>query len=217
MVGVVISVDKLNAFGSNKQPYTDGEPRLHIEYARPNPITGQVEYFWDGKDGQFRPNPFRQRYHPGQKVPFSVVGGTQIEHLVAIFQAPVTGDWWIAYRDELLGYYPASLFKTLNGPACISAWYGEAARWRPASPTGWAKTEMGSAQLPTVGGLLNTAYVRDPKYYDTLWFGMDAKVDLEMGPFYVKSCYDYLNVVWGAHRFILMGGPGGKVSGCKLP
>jgi hypothetical protein len=216
VIGVVISVDKVNGFGPNQQAYMDGEPRMHVEYARPHPITGQVEYSWDGKDGQFKANPFRKHYHPGQKVPVSVLGGTQIEHLIAIFQAPVTGDWWISYREELLGYYPASLFKILNGPACMSAWYGEAARRKPASAIGWAKTEMGSAQFP-VAGLLNAAYVRNPKYYDTLWFGLDAKVDLIMGPIYEPSCYRWMEVYWGANRFVLLGGPGGKDPGCKLP
>jgi len=111
MVGVVISVDKANSFGRSQPPLTDGEPRLHIEYARTQ--GGKAQYAWDGLDGEFVANPFR-RYRPGQIVPVSALGGEQVEHLIAIFQSP-TGDWWIAYRQELLGYYPAKLFTTLQG------------------------------------------------------------------------------------------------------
>jgi neprosin-like protein len=85
----------------------------------------------------------------------------------AIFQG-LTGDWWIAYQGDLLGYYPAGLFKTSNGGACRSLWYGEVARWKPASATAWPKTETGSGQFPEVGALY-TAYVRNPRYYDPLW------------------------------------------------
>ena len=39
----------------------------------------------------------------------SALGGAQVEHLLTIFQSPI-GDWWVAYDQELLGYYPASAF-----------------------------------------------------------------------------------------------------------
>lgn len=120
-VGIVISVDKRNTFGQNQSPYTDGEPRMHIEYARS--VGGSVQYVWDGMDGNFVENPFR-RHQPGEKVPFSVLNQTPIEHLMAIFQAPL-GDWWIAYNGDLLGYYKASSFKWLNKGGCGTAWYGE--------------------------------------------------------------------------------------------
>lgn len=161
-VGVVISVDKVNPFGKNGQPLTDVEPRLHIEYAHTDPSTGQVRYNWDGSQGEFKANLSRQRHHPGQTAPVSVLGGTQVEHLAAIFQSPA-GDWWIAYQGELLGYYPAGLFKLLNGGACRTLWYGEVARKKPATATAWPKTEMGSGNF-AAEGLLKAAYVRNPRY-----------------------------------------------------
>jgi len=173
MVGVVISVDKVNPFGKKGQALTDGEPRMHVEYARVDPTNGQVRYKWDGTDGEFKPNFFRTRHQPGETVPVSVLGGTQVEHLAAIFQTP-TGDWWIAYQGELLGYYPGSLFKQLNGGACRTQWYGEVARWKPATAKGWSKTEMGSGKF-AAEGLLNAAYVRNPRYYDSLWFGVEPQ------------------------------------------
>jgi hypothetical protein len=107
MIGVVISADKVNGFGKNGRALTDGEPRLHVEYARSK--GGQIKYTWDGLDGQFVPTPFRL-YRPGQIVPVSKPGGTQVEHLLSIFQVP-TGDWWLAYQHDLLGYYPARVLE----------------------------------------------------------------------------------------------------------
>ncbi len=50
-IGIVISVDKENVFGTNRQKLQDGEARMHIEYARS--VGGQVGYVWDGMDGAF--------------------------------------------------------------------------------------------------------------------------------------------------------------------
>jgi hypothetical protein len=210
MVGVVISVDKANGFGPDGKALEDGEPRLHIEYARPK--GGHVEYEWDGLDGQFVVNPLR-RYHPGQIVPVSEVGGTQVEHLIAIFQSP-TGDWWIAYKDDLLGYYPASLFTTLNGGACASAWYGEVYDPAPLpSPAPDAiDTEMGSGKFAETG-FLHAAYVRNPKYYDLYWYGEPPKDDAAMAP-YAPLCYDRSPFSEG---IFFLGGPGGKNPACIWP
>jgi hypothetical protein len=213
-IGVVISVDRVNGFGKNGDALTDGQPRLHVEYARPK--GGQVKYTWDGLDGQFVPNPFR-RYRPGQIVPVSEPGGTQVEHLISIFQVP-TGDWWIAYQHDLLGYYPASLFAQLSGGACRSAWYGEVARLGRASgfenANGAIKTEMGSGQYAATGPR-HAASVRNPLYYDLLWFGIEP----EDNDFTVMKpdeplCYSRTPMQNGIFS---LGGPGGKEPGCKWP
>jgi hypothetical protein len=49
-IGVVISVDKVSGFGKNGRALTDGQPRLHVEYARSK--GGRVKYVWDELDGQ---------------------------------------------------------------------------------------------------------------------------------------------------------------------
>jgi hypothetical protein len=214
MIGVVISIDKVNGFGKNGKALTDGEPRLHVEYARPK--GGQVKYTWDGLDGQFVPNPLR-RYRPGQIVPVSEPGGTQVEHLISIFQVP-TGDFWIAYQHDLLGYYPASLFTMLNGGACWSAWYGEVARLGPApgfeNAHGAIKTGIGSGQYAEAGHQ-QAASVRNPLYYDLLWFGVEPSDDqrLWMKP-YEPTCYNRSEM---KNRTFSLGGPGGKEPGCQWP
>jgi hypothetical protein len=103
MVGVAISVDKVNPFGKNQQALTDGEPRLHVEYVALDPKTGQSRHRWDGMDGSFKPNPFRVRHHPGQKVSVSVPGGAQVEHFIAIFQEPLTHDCGSSTRTSCSG------------------------------------------------------------------------------------------------------------------
>lgn len=213
MVGVAISVSKVGSLGINRKGIYDGEPRLHIEYA--HMVEGELQYRWNGLDGQFVANPIRN-HHPGQKVPVSVLDKTVLEHHIAIFQAP-TGDWWIAYNGDLLGYYPANLFTQLNGGACTSAWYGEVARLE--ATQGNIKTEMGSGRFAEEG-LLAAAHVRNPTYYDLLWAPLEPKVDLWQEP-KQPLCYSrmplmHLAAPWDS-SFFFLGGPGGKNPGCKWP
>jgi len=205
MIGVAISVDKANPFGNNQQALLDGEPRIHIEYLRT--VNGQLQSNWDGMDGQFVGNPSRL-HQPGQKVPVSVPGGTQVEHLLTIFQAP-TGDWWIAYNLDLLGYYPASSFTKLNSGACRSAWYGEVYNRKPGTAV---QTEMGSGKFAEVG-LYKAAHVRNPMYYDLSWFGVEPS-DTFLSIPYNPLCYDRSLF---EDSLFLLGGPGSKNPGCQWP
>jgi hypothetical protein len=159
-------------------------------------------------DGAFVANPFR-RHHPGQKVPVSMLGGTQVEHLMAIFQVP-WGDWWITYNGDWLGYFPASLFTKLNGGACGSAWYGEVLR-NPNKPV-TMNTEMASGKFAETGWL-NAAYVRNPKYIDLSWKIVEPQDDFASAP-YAPLCYDR-SPLWDGVFFL--GGPGGNNPGCIWP
>lgn len=212
MVGVVISVDKANLGGRNAKGVFDGLPRLHVEYA--NSKSGSIKYIWDGLDGAFVANPAR-RVWPGGVVPVSALGGAQVEHLLTIFQSPL-GDWWVAYGQELLGYYPASLFTLLNGGACESRWYGEVHNPRP--DKGAVTTEMGSGKFAEAGRP-NVAYVRNPKYYDPFWLSVEPQDTVWAAP-YILSCYTRSpqgpDPVSGGHIFNF-GGPGGKDPGCNWP
>jgi hypothetical protein len=212
MIGVVISVDRHNVGGRNPQGAFDGLPRLHVEYA--NSKSGKMKYVWDELDGTFVANPIR-RVRPGQIVPVSVLGGAQVEHLLTIFQAPI-GDWWVAYDQELLGYYPASTFTLLNGGACESRWYGEV--YNPNPKNGAVKTEMGSGKL-AAAGRPNVAYVRGPEFFDTTWFSVEPIDKIAAGP-NVPSCYTRSTLgpdpVSGGQIFTF-GGPGGKAPECQWP
>jgi Neprosin len=212
MVGVVISVDRYNVGGRNPQGVFDGLPRLHVEYA--NSKSGKMKYTWDELDGTFVANPLRQVW-PGQVVPVSVLGGAQVEHLLTIFQSPI-GDWWIAYNQYLLGYYPASAFTLLNGGACESRWYGEV--YNPDPKKGAVKTEMGSGRFAEAGRP-NVAYVRRPEFFDTSWLSGEPTGFIFAKPI-EASCYTRSTLapdpVSGGQIFNF-GGPGGKDPGCKWP
>ena len=205
MIGIVISVDRRNKFGMNRQKLQDEDPRLHIEYARPP--NGKFPYVWDEMDGMFVANPFRV-HHPGEKVPVSVVGGAQEEHLMAIVQSSL-GDWWIIYKGDVLGYYPASLFTMLNGGACGASWYGEVFNYKPGTAP---KTEMGSGQFPE-SGMPNIAYVRYPMYYNFSWVPVEPMDDYHSQPF-EPLCYGRAPLTDG---ILGLGGPGGFNSTCKWP
>jgi hypothetical protein len=130
---------------------------------------------------------------------------------MAIFQVPVTGDWWITYNGWLLGYYPANLFTMLNGGACKSSWYGEVLRGNPNDQNS-TKTEMGSGRFPEVG-IPNVAYVRNPRYYDLFGFPVEPQDDWHMTP-YEPLCYGR-TPLWDG--ILIISGPGGYNPGCKWP
>ncbi len=174
-----------------------------------------MKYVWDGLDRSFVANPFRKVW-PGKVVPVSVLGGAQVEHLLTIFQSP-TGDFWIAYDQDLLGYYPASLFTLLKDGACEARWYGEVYNPHPEKKEPF-KTEMGSGKHAEVGRP-NVAYVRNPRYYDPFWFSVEPQGNLYTTPV-VDACYTRSPLepdpVSGGHLFTL-GGPGGKEEKCAWP
>lgn len=76
-----------------------------------------------------------------------------------------------------------------------------------------------SAQFAETG-LLNAAHVRNPRFYDLAWFGVEPKADLfplTMQP----KCYSrmplaHLVAPWDS-SFFFLGGPGGKNPDCKWP
>lgn len=212
LIGIAISVDKKNRFGATRQKFQDGNARMHIEYART--VNGKTQYVWDGMDGTFVDNPLRF-HQPGEIVPVSMLGKPSVEHLMTIFQVP-TGDWWIAFDGDLLGYFPASLFTMLSGGACRAAWYGEVYN---KNPTATITTEMGSGKFAEAG-LGNAAHVRNPLFYDLLWFGVKPTNTFSMAPdeplCYTASALTQLGAPSDS-SFIFIGGPGGKNPACKWP
>ena len=179
MVGVVISVDKVNPFGASHQPLTDDTPRMHVEHAHMK--GGKLQYSWDNLDGAFVRYK-ESRTWPNQTVSFSTLGGPEVENPAAIFQSP-KGDWWIAFGTELVGYYPAQLFTVLNGGACRTSWYGEVYQDANAK----VKTEMGSGRFAEAKRPF-AAYVRNPRYYNLSWFGLEPQEGLFAEP-NVPTCY----------------------------
>jgi Neprosin len=223
MIGVMLAIDRANP-KSRRQAAEEGvKPRIHVEYIRQ--VNGKEKGVWDMDGPGFEPYRYDWgnlsdylklpgRTLLGGKVSLSVPGGTQVEHRIDIFQMP-WGDWWIAYRGEFLGYYPAGLFKMLNTGACRASWYAEA---YDGTPIQWTTTDMGSGQFAEAG-LGKAAYIRRPKFRDMNWLELDPvdNKDHHSKPNF-PACYTrsilFLNdPLLGDHFFY--GGPGGGSPGCN--
>jgi Neprosin len=211
-IGVAISIDRANPF------LDDGKPRLHVEFMTHGGATfGPRIGGWDEVQEGFVPYPGRP-YGPGGVVTASAPGLLlQQEHRVDIFQAP-NGDWYIAHNGNLLGHYPAGLFRMLNQGACRAAWYGEV--FDP-TPTDWTWTDMGSGRF-AVDGYGYAAYVRDPMYLDLNYAPLYAQDDptkpdrFSITPVddhcYTRSQLPKFAPSWV--RYLYLGGPGGDAAGC---
>ena len=210
MVGVVISVDKVNPFSASHRRLTDDTPRMHVEHAHRK--GGKLTYSWDNLDGAFV-NFDKNHTLLNQPVSFSTLGGPQVEHPAAIFQNS-TKDWWIAFGTELVGYYPAKLFTTLSGGACRTTWYGEVYQDTKAK----VKTEMGSGRFAEKRRP-SAAYVRTPSYYDLSWLWMAPQKLFVMEPA-VSTCYSQTPLepdVLPFDNIFFLGGPGENDTGCHWP
>ncbi|CAF2070981.1 unnamed protein product [Brassica napus] len=91
--------------------------------------------------------------------PVSVYNGTQYEIRLSLYQDLANGDWWFAYNDENVGYWPASLFldSGFDKRANYAAWGGQVY-----SPVTEKAPVMGSGNWPREG-LSKAAYVNSIK------------------------------------------------------
>ncbi|RVX17544.1 hypothetical protein CK203_003488 [Vitis vinifera] len=83
--------------------------------------------------------------------PVSVASGPQYEIGVSIYMDPVTSNWWLDYGSETkVGYWPGTLFETLNFSAIVAEWGGEVYSSRVLnSQANHTTTQMGSGAFPT--------------------------------------------------------------------
>jgi hypothetical protein len=211
LIGVAVSRDRTTSGSAG-----DGKVRLRIEYTTNGGASfGDLIGGWDEKYAGFVPYHARP-YGPGGEVPASLPGlGTQEEHRIDIFQS-ASGDWWIAHNANLLGYYPANLFKMLNGGACRAAWYAEI--YDPTEGV-WTWTDMGSGADMALGyGYLS--YVRNPMFRDVIygpWHAADCVLpECEAKP-YDNKCYSrspLLTFTSPWNYFFYVTGQGGDATGC---
>lgn len=221
-IGVVFSIDRVNFSGSldNEQAQ---RPRIHIETLRQ--VNGQLKGIWDMREPGFVPLrldlranypaiPIPGRTVLGGEIKLSDVGGAQVEQVVHLFQVP-SGDWWIAYRGELLGYYPASLYSMLNTGACRAHWYEEVYK---GTQEGWTTTDMGSGEYAEAGAN-HADYFRRMMVLDPYWLALE--VNNTMGTFsqpYQDGCYSRTQTKNGGPFtgfFFFCGGPGSDSPLCQ--
>jgi hypothetical protein len=108
--------------------------------------------------------------------------------------------------------------KMLNAGACRVSWYGEVF---DLTPTNWTWTPMGSGQFASAGRP-NVSYVKNPRYYNDLYFPVFPADDpnnlLTYGLMpYVPACYTRSPLLTGTgswYCWIDLGGPGGS-AGCN--
>ncbi|XP_028798459.1 uncharacterized protein LOC114753925 [Neltuma alba] len=82
--------------------------------------------------------------------PLSGFGGSQYDITILIWKDPKQGNWWMQFGNEqVLGYWPASLFPNLSDSATVIEWGGEIVN--SGSNGQHTTTQMGSGRFPEEG------------------------------------------------------------------
>ncbi|RWR94031.1 NEP-interacting protein 1 [Cinnamomum micranthum f. kanehirae] len=86
----------------------------------------------------------------GAVIPPSTYGGEQRAMNVSIYwNSAAPGNWWLSINNEPVGYWPGSLFKSMNGKAQYIQWGGQV--YRPTPGETYSSTQMGSGHWPKEG------------------------------------------------------------------
>ncbi|CAN1286321.1 hypothetical protein LINPERPRIM_LOCUS19262 [Linum perenne] len=137
--------------------------------------------------------------------PVSTYGGIQKIVRIRITQDLKSGNWFLYFQGELVGYWPAELFKNLNTSATLMEWGGEIINNKAnGTHTG---TQMGSGHFPTEGDG-KAAYFTNLEYVDG--GGLVNSATGVMSETSRSECYD-IAVKDPDEKFgvyFLFGGPG---------
>ena len=120
------------------------------------------------------------------------------------------GNWWLSINNENVGYWPGSLFKSMNGKAQYIQWGGQV--YRPTPGETHSSTQMGSGHWPKEG-FGKAAFFDKCAYYRTIDGTWTPRNPLIRTSMVTKSgCYDIADesTVNGGPGFsFFYGGPGG--------
>ncbi|KAL3676356.1 hypothetical protein R1sor_026304 [Riccia sorocarpa] len=140
--------------------------------------------------------------------------GTQFEIRVIVYWDQGTDAWWLVVNDESIGYWPNSMFTSLQGGADHVEWGGEIIN----SETGnrHTRTDMGSGRFPKEG-FGKAAFIRSlqsvtstpPQVFVDL--PLPSPVDATNAHCYNAKIFQDTSSDWGTHLYF--GGPGYN-SGC---
>jgi hypothetical protein len=83
---------------------------------------------------------------PGMALPVSVINGNQEVIDLLVYKDTSTGNWMLMIGSELVGYWPKSIYNSLQGSAEIVQWGGEIA-----TLNGLTFPQMGSGRFPNEG------------------------------------------------------------------
>ncbi|CAK8537996.1 unnamed protein product [Lathyrus sativus] len=82
-----------------------------------------------------------KNYLGGRFVDTSVIDGQMIDMTISIVQNRETKNWWVTFENDMIGYFPASLFP--NTPFLQVGWGG-----RTSNTQGGPSPPMGSGRFP---------------------------------------------------------------------
>ncbi|XP_062086912.1 protein neprosin-like [Humulus lupulus] len=115
-----------------------------------------------------------------------------------------SGQWWVQYQNEPIGYWPNSIFTTLKNGADLLSWGGEIVNNGINHHT---ETQMGSGHFPAEG-FGRASFFSNIEYIDSSRLLRDPNKFITYAT--KPSCYDVKvaidNSALGAHFFY--GGPG---------
>ncbi|XP_002985014.2 uncharacterized protein LOC9648939 [Selaginella moellendorffii] len=120
----------------------------------------------------------------------STPDSTQYEKTLRVFQDDSSKNWWLQIDGESIGYWPASLFQSLqNGAETLEA--GGEVCYDKESGVRHTKTGMGSGEFPSQG-YLKAAYQRRIQYLDSNGV-MQPAIGMKSGA-EVPKCYTATSV-----------------------
>jgi hypothetical protein len=120
------------------------------------------------------------------------------------------GNWWLQVHDQVLGYWPASIFTDLANIGATAIYWGGAIHHNSRQQGNHTTTQMGSGHFPNEG-FGKASYFRNIQYMDGLGkfndtdqrqLVLSAKTPLCYGISVVNST----NEGFGTHFYF--GGPG---------
>ncbi|RHN41648.1 putative neprosin [Medicago truncatula] len=142
----------------------------------------------------------------GALEPTSLYNGQQYEFPLKIWKDEKNGHWWLEYGNgDIIGYWPSSLFKRLQGEGDFAQFGGQVLNL---NTTGFhTSTQMGSGHFDS-GRFKKAAYIRNMQVAvnsENIWIDLP---DPEYGA-NKPGCYDVRGRYsrnWG--NLIFYGGPG---------
>ncbi|KAI8026997.1 hypothetical protein LOK49_LG02G01196 [Camellia lanceoleosa] len=139
----------------------------------------------------------------GSIFPISAYNASQYEYDFFVWKDP-RGKWWLQFRNEVVGYWPTSLFSYLAGSASQIQWGGEVLN--SASGGQHTTTQMGSGHFPEEG-FGKASYIKNIQIVDG---SNNLRAPIGVSTIAEQSnCYNVQmgrNSDWG--NYIYYGGPG---------
>ncbi|KAK1419941.1 hypothetical protein QVD17_29391 [Tagetes erecta] len=138
----------------------------------------------------------------------SQIGGTQNAITLLVWKEPKTENWWLQLQNEIVGYWPSSLFSYLSVSASQIHWGGEVVNLGTGGHH--TSTDMGSGLFP-IEGYTKASYIRNIGTVDAFNTLTTPTVLSVVHDQY--NCYDIstgIDANWGSYFYF--GGPGRNVN-----